>query len=162
MVHGEAFRVDFHQFGHYGYRWFRAFAGNIVDDALRGCKDTDVKAQRKWKATYGPQRSSLVHHISDMRSWEGFEEVMISRGQKGLDCTIKARYVTKGDPESSPEPESSRGKRKKTPEPPRAVYSDAEDDVVEAKKLTNLPPEKKPRKSATSVAAEAIAISADR
>jgi hypothetical protein len=104
----------------------------------------------------------LIHHISDIRSWEGFEEVMISRGSKGLDCTIEAKYVTKGDPDLSPEPESSRGKRKKTPDPPRAVYSDAKDDVVKAKKSTNLPPEKKPRKSATSVAVEAIAISADR
>jgi hypothetical protein len=58
-------------------------------------------------------------------------------------------------------PESLRGKRKKTPDPPRAVYSDAKDNVVKAKKSTNLPPKKKPRKSATSIAVKAIAILAN-
>ncbi len=69
--------------------------------------------------------------------------------------------MIKGDPKLSPEPESSRGKRKKTPEPPRVVYSDAKDNIIKAKKSTNLPPEKKPRKSATSVAAEVITILAN-
>ena len=71
---------------------------------------------------------------------------MVSRGSKGVNYVIKARFVTKGDPELLPEPEKASGKRRKTLDPPKLVYSDNDSN---AKK--SISPIKKARKTATTI-----------
>ena len=71
---------------------------------------------------------------------------MVSRGLKGINCVIKARFITKGDPESLPEPEKALGKRRKTPDPLKLVYLDNDSN---AKK--SISPIKKARKIATTI-----------
>ena len=73
--------------------------------------------------------------------------MMVSRGSKGVNCVIEARFITKGDPESLPELEKALGKRRKILDPPKLVYLDDDSD---AKK--SIPSIKKARKIAITVA----------
>ena len=76
---------------------------------------------------------------------------MASRGSKGIDCTIKARFVTKGDPESLPEPERISGKRRKIPDPPKLVYSDNNSNTKKS-----IPLIKKASKIAATITIESL------
>ena len=89
----------------------------------------------------------LIFYIEDRESFERFEYMMVSRGSRGVDYALEARFVTNRDPESSPILDRTSGKRHKIPDPPKLVYSDDDSD---AKKI--IPPIKKARKTATTVA----------
>ena len=54
---------------------------------------------------------------------------MIRRGAKGTDYTLKIKFVTRGDPESSPEPEQRAGRVRKLLDPLRLVYFNEDDNV---------------------------------
>jgi hypothetical protein len=120
-----------------------------ADDTAK--TDKEVKARRKWKALYRAISNRQIFHIEDRDSFERFENIMVSRGSKGVDCVIEARFVTKEDPESSPILDRTSGKRRKIPDPPKLVYSDNDSN---AKK--SVPPIKKPRKSATTITIESL------
>jgi len=149
LVYSESFQEDFSSILHYGYRFWKTWVYMKAEDAAK--TDKEIKIRRKWKALYGALSNRQVFHIEDKDSFERFEIMMVSRGPKGLDCIIEARFVTKGDPDSSPEPERASGKRRKTPDPPKLVYSDDDSDT----KKSN-PPVKKARKTATTVAIESL------
>jgi hypothetical protein len=76
---------------------------------------------------------------------------MVSRGSRGVDYALEARFVTKGDLELSPILDRTSGKRHKILDPPKLVYSDNDSD---AKK--SIPLIKKPRKLATTIAMESL------
>jgi hypothetical protein len=76
---------------------------------------------------------------------------MVSRGSKGVNCIIKAWFITKGDLESSPILDRTLGKRRKIPDPLKLVYSDNDSNTKKS-----VPPIKKPRKSATTIAMESL------
>jgi hypothetical protein len=76
---------------------------------------------------------------------------MVSRGSRGINYTLEARFVTKGDPELSPILDRTSGKRYKIPNPPKLVYLD--DDSNTKKSVL---PIKKPRKLATTIAMESL------
>jgi len=120
-----------------------------ADDAAK--TDKEVKPRKKWKVLYGAMSSWLIFYIEDRDSFKRFENMMVSRGSRGVDYVIEARFVTKGDPDSSPILDRTSGKRRKIPDPPKLVYSDDDSD---AKK--SIPPIKKPRKSATTIAVESL------
>ena len=71
---------------------------------------------------------------------------MVSRSLKGINYVIKARFITKGDPELLPEPEKALGKRRKILDPPKLVYLDNNNN---AKK--SISPIKKARKIAITI-----------
>jgi hypothetical protein len=77
--------------------------------------------------------------------------MMVSRGLRGIDCVIEARFVTKRDPDSSPILDRTLGKRRKILDPLKLVYSDDDSD---AKK--SVPLIKKPRKLATIIVVESL------
>jgi hypothetical protein len=76
---------------------------------------------------------------------------MVSRGLKGVNCVIKARFITKGDLESSPILDRTLGKRYKILDPLKLVYSDNNSNTKKS-----IPPIKKPRKSATTITIESL------
>ncbi|KAH8778116.1 hypothetical protein F5882DRAFT_156237 [Hyaloscypha sp. PMI_1271] len=149
LVHAEAFQEDFLCSLHHPYRHWKSWIHMKAEDTAK--TDKEVKARKKWKALYGPISNRLIFHIEDRESFERFEHMMVSRGSRGVDCALEARFVTKGDPESSPILDRTSGKRRKIPDPPKLVYSDDDSD---AKK--SVPPIKKPRKSATTIAVESL------
>ena len=71
---------------------------------------------------------------------------MISRGSKGINYIIKARFITKGDPELLPELEKALGKRRKILDPPKLVYLDNNSNTKKS-----IPLIKKARKIATTI-----------
>jgi len=113
--------------------------------------DKEVKARKKWKALYRPMSNRLIFYIKDRESFERFEYIIVSRGSRGVNYALEARFVTNRDPESSPILDRTSGKRHKIPDPPKLVYSDNDNN---AKK--SVPPIKKPRKSATTIAVESL------
>ena len=71
---------------------------------------------------------------------------MVSRGLKDINYIIKARFITKKDPELLPELEKVLGKRRKTPDSLKLVYSDNNSNTKKS-----ILPIKKARKIATTI-----------
>jgi hypothetical protein len=111
-----------------------------------------LKPRKKWRALYGPLNGRIPFHILDIGSWNRFENTMVLRGAKGTKCTLKIKYVTRGDPESSPEPEARAGRVRKALDLLRRVYSDGDDNIKK-----NAPPIKKPWTSAILVVVKLLA-----
>jgi hypothetical protein len=76
---------------------------------------------------------------------------MVSRGSKGINYIIEARFITKGDLESSPILDRTSRKRYKIPDPSKLVYSDNNSNTKKS-----ILPIKKPRKSATTIIIESL------
>jgi hypothetical protein len=113
--------------------------------------DKEVKARRKWKVLYRAISNRQIFYIEDRDSFKRFENIIVSRGSKGINCVIKARFITKGDLELSPILDRTLGKRRKIPDPPKLVYSDNDSNTKKS-----IPPIKKPRKSATTITIKSL------
>jgi hypothetical protein len=76
---------------------------------------------------------------------------MVSRGSRGINYTLEARFVTKGDLELSPILDRTLRKRRKILDPPKLVYLDNDSNTKKS-----VPPIKKPRKLATTITIESL------
>ena len=95
--------------------------------------------------------SRLIFYIKDKDSFKRFENIIVSRGSRGINYVIKARFVTKEDLNSSPILDRTSRKRRKIPDPPKLVYSDNDSNTKKS-----IPLIKKPRKLATTITIESL------